>query len=153
MWRGGGPRGSDEPLRRGEVAEDPRDPPAVLSHGEALTRERVLRFRVRKIGLRRRRCHFVGLPLQIQNMGVVYQPTLPSNTPGGSVRRGQASLTGLVLSCIEAKICKKICVGISYLFEKKIEKKGHGRKLKKENLDKLESSRRDLHNPLLCTVL
>ena len=27
-------------------------------------------------------------------------------------------------------------IGISYLFEKKIEKKVHGRKLKKENLDK-----------------
>ena len=45
-------------------------------------------------------------------------------------------LNRLVLGGIEAKFCKKILVGISYLLEKKIEKKGHGRKLKKENLDK-----------------
>ena len=31
--------------------------------------------------------------------------------PGGSVRGEHANLTGLVLSCIEAKFCKKICVG------------------------------------------
>ena len=31
--------------------------------------------------------------------------------PGGSVRGERANLTGLVLSCIEAKFCKKICVG------------------------------------------
>ena len=89
------------------------------------------------------------------------------NEPGGSVRGERANLTGLVLSCIEAKFCKlikkrvawdtwawdtwgictrrasklsrarsqlyrsqnlqKICVGISYLFEKKIEKKDMGR--------------------------
>ena len=30
----------------------------------------------------------------------------------------------LAIGCVEAKFCKKICVGISYLFEKKIEKKG-----------------------------
>ena len=30
--------------------------------------------------------------------------------PGGSVRGEQAKQTGLVLSCIEAKFCKKICV-------------------------------------------
>ena len=43
---------------------------------------------------------------------------------------------GLVLSCIDADFCKEILVGISYLFEKKIEKEGHGRKLNKENLEK-----------------
>ena len=30
---------------------------------------------------------------------------------------------GLVLGCIEAKFCNQILVGISYLFEKKIEKR------------------------------
>ena len=44
--------------------------------------------------------------------------------PGGSVRGERANLKGLVLGCIEAKVCKKICVGISYLLQKKIEKKG-----------------------------
>ena len=32
--------------------------------------------------------------------------------PGGSVRGEQANLTGLILGWIEAKCCKKICVGI-----------------------------------------
>ena len=41
----------------------------------------------------------------------------------------RANFTGFVLGCIEAKFCKKICVGIA-----------------------LESSRRDLQNSLLCTV-
>ena len=36
-------------------------------------------------------------------------PRVPS--PGGSVRGEHANLTGLVLSCIEAKFCKKICIG------------------------------------------
>ena len=45
------------------------------------------------------------------------------NAPGASVRGERANLKGLVLGCIEAKFCK------------------------------LESSRRDLHNALLCTVL
>ena len=31
------------------------------------------------------------------------------------------------LGCIEAKFCKQILVGISYLFEKKIEKRDMGR--------------------------
>ena len=31
--------------------------------------------------------------------------------PGGSVRGERANLKGLVLGCIEAKFCKKICVG------------------------------------------
>ena len=38
----------------------------------------------------------------------------------------------LVIGCIDAKFCKKLCVGIRI---------------------SLESSRRDLHNALLCTVL
>ena len=38
-----------------------------------------------------------------------------------------ANFTVLVLGCSEAKFCKKICVGISYLFEKKIEKRDMGR--------------------------
>ena len=46
---------------------------------------------------------------------------------------GGANLTGLVFGCIEAKFCKKICVGLSYLFEEKIEKKGHGERLKNES--------------------
>ena len=62
--------------------------------------------------------------------------TLPSVLPGGSVRGERANFTRLVLGCIEAKFCGEILVGISCLFEKKIEKKGPGRKLKKENLDK-----------------
>ena len=43
-------------------------------------------------------------------------------------------MIGLVLGGTEAKFCKYILVGMSYLFEK-------------------ENSRRDLHNALLCTVL
>ena len=35
----------------------------------------------------------------------------PAAEPGGSVRREQTNLTGLVLSFIEARFCKKICVG------------------------------------------
>ena len=31
--------------------------------------------------------------------------------PGGSVRGERANLKGLVLGCIEAKFCNKICVG------------------------------------------
>ena len=53
------------------------------------------------------------------------------NIAGGSVHGEQANVTGLVLSCIEAKFCKYILVGIS----------------------SLESSRRDLRNALLWTVL
>ena len=34
-----------------------------------------------------------------------------------------SNFIGLVLFCIDAKFCKKIFVGISYLFEKKIEKR------------------------------
>ena len=34
----------------------------------------------------------------------------PAAEPGGSVRREQTNLTGLVLSCIEARFCKKIRV-------------------------------------------
>ena len=45
--------------------------------------------------------------------------------PGGSVRGERANFRGLVLGCIEAKFCKKYA---------------------------LESSRRDLHNALLCTA-
>ena len=52
--------------------------------------------------------------------------------PGRSVREERANFTRLVLGCIEAKFCNKICVGIAICFE---------------------SSRRDLHNALLCTVL
>ena len=37
------------------------------------------------------------------------------------------NLEGLVLGCIDADFCKEILVGISYLFEKKIEKKDMGR--------------------------
>ena len=43
-----------------------------------------------------------------------------------------ANFTGLVIGCIETKFCKKIikiCVGIAICFEKKIKKKGHGKKL------------------------
>ena len=36
---------------------------------------------------------------------------LLSVAPGGSVRGEEANLAGLVLSCIEAKFRKKICVG------------------------------------------
>ena len=61
---------------------------------------------------------------------VVNERTL--GVPGGSVRGERANLTRLFIGCIEAKLCKKICIGISYL---------------------LESSRRDLHNALLWTVL
>ena len=50
-----------------------------------------------------------------------------------------ANFEELVLGCIEAKLRKQILFGISYLFEKKIEKR-----------DSLESSRRDLHNALLA---
>ena len=53
-----------------------------------------------------------------------------------SVRGERANLKGLVLGCIEAKFCKCICVGIAICLEKKIKKKGHGKKLKNENLDK-----------------
>ena len=38
-----------------------------------------------------------------------------------------SNFRGLVLFCIDAKFCKKIFVGISYLFEKKIEKRDMGR--------------------------
>ena len=48
-------------------------------------------------------------------------------------------VSGLVFSCIETKFFKKILVGISYLFEKKIEKRDMGR-------DSLESSLRDLQD-------
>ena len=37
--------------------------------------------------------------------------SLNAVAPGGSVRGERANLTRLVLSCIEAKFCKKICVG------------------------------------------
>ena len=40
---------------------------------------------------------------------VVNERTL--GVPGGSVRGERANLKGLVLGCIEAKFCKKICVG------------------------------------------
>ena len=53
-------------------------------------------------------------------------PTLQV-APGRSVRGERANFARLVLGCIEAKFCKKICVGISYLFEKKIEKRDMGR--------------------------
>ena len=38
-----------------------------------------------------------------------------------------SNFRGLVLFCIDAKFCNKIFVGISYLFEKKIEKRDMGR--------------------------
>ena len=47
-----------------------------------------------------------------------------------------SNFEGLVLGCIEAKFFKKICVGIRIYLKYA-----------------LESSRRDLHNALLCTVL
>ena len=49
--------------------------------------------------------------------------------PGGSVRGERANFTRLVLGCIEANFCKLL------------------------SKYSLESSRRDLHNALLCTVL
>ena len=57
----------------------------------------------------------------------------PRPSPGGSVRGERANLKGLVLGCIEAKFCKKICVG-------------KGKKRKKK-----ESSRRDRRER--CTPL
>ena len=48
-------------------------------------------------------------------------------TGGGYRLLASANFGELVLPCIEAKFCKKICVGISYLFEKKIEKRDMGR--------------------------
>ena len=44
-----------------------------------------------------------------------------------SVRGERANFTRLVLGCIETTFCKQILVGISYLFEKKIEKREMGR--------------------------
>ena len=52
---------------------------------------------------------------------------LAAAEPGGSVHGERANFTGLVLGCIKAKFCKKICF--------------------------FESSRRDLYNALLCTAL
>ena len=49
-------------------------------------------------------------------------------TPGGSViiiiRGERANLKGLVLGCIEAKFCKKICVGIRISLKRRLRKKG-----------------------------
>ena len=47
-----------------------------------------------------------------------------------------SNFVGLVLFCIDAKFSNKIFVGIAICFEKKIKKKGHGKKLKNKNLDK-----------------
>ena len=43
------------------------------------------------------------------------------------ILKSNFEVSGLVFSCIETKFCKKILVGISYLFEKKIEKRDMGR--------------------------
>ena len=50
-------------------------------------------------------------------------------------RRG-ANFTRLVLGCIEAKILQVNMRLNSYLVRKEIEKKGHGERLKNENLNK-----------------
>ena len=47
-----------------------------------------------------------------------------------------ANFRGLVLGYIEAEFCKETFVGIGIWFEKEIEKKGHRKRLKNENLDK-----------------
>ena len=52
-----------------------------------------------------------------------------------------------VIGCIEAKICKKTCVGIRIYLKRRLRK---GDDWKKKIW--FESSRRDLHNALLCTA-
>ena len=76
--------------------------------------------------------HLPDVPEVALRLGVVHlvaQITLlrfEEVQPGGSVRGEHANSTGLVLGCIETKFVRKYA---------------------------LESSHRDLHNALLCTVL